>query len=152
MSEWSSRAVFVDQCRSVVQGYPRFNATIYDGDTAVLDLILTAKKDLIGSIAVTVFCMGIVCVFFIYSRTGVLIVTFTISSICFTLVGSLSWWGADMDPVTIVDVLIATGFSVDYTAHIAYKYYKLNGDPAERIKQSLREMCSPMLQHFLEQA
>lgn len=51
-----------------------------------------------------------------------------------------------MDPVTMVDVLIATGFSVDYTAHIAYKFYKLTGCREERIKQSFREMCGPMFQ------
>lgn len=51
-----------------------------------------------------------------------------------------------MDPVTMVDVLIATGFSVDYTAHIAYKFYRLTGDREERIKQSFREMFGPMLQ------
>lgn len=51
-----------------------------------------------------------------------------------------------MDPVTMVDVLIATGFSVDYTAHIAYKFYKLHGCRQERIRQSLHEMCGPMLQ------
>uniref|UniRef100_A0A1I7V933 SSD domain-containing protein n=1 Tax=Loa loa TaxID=7209 RepID=A0A1I7V933_LOALO len=146
MSEWSNRAEYVDACRTVFRNYPRFNATVYDGDSAVLDLILTAKKDLIGSITVTVICMAIVCLFFIGSKIGVLIIASTISSICFTLVGSLSWWGADMDPVTMVDVLIATGFSVDYTAHIAYKFYKLTGDREERIKQSFREMFSPMLQ------
>lgn len=31
------------------------------------------------------------------------------------LVGLISWWGADMDPVTLVDCLMAAGFSVDYT-------------------------------------
>uniref|UniRef100_A0A915PIF6 SSD domain-containing protein n=1 Tax=Setaria digitata TaxID=48799 RepID=A0A915PIF6_9BILA len=118
MSEWSKRAVYVDACRSLFRNYPRFNATVYDGDSAILDLILTAKTDLIGSITVTVL----------------------------SLVGSLSWWGADMDPVTMVDVLIATGFSVDYTAHIAYKFYKLVGEREERIKQSFREMSGPMLQ------
>ncbi|OZC09552.1 hypothetical protein X798_03510, partial [Onchocerca flexuosa] len=146
MAEWSNRAMYVDACRTVFRNYPRFNATVYNGDSAVLDLIMTVKKDLVGSITVTVLCMAIVCIFFIDNKIGVLIITFTISSICFTLVGSLSWWGADMDPVTMVDVLIATGFSVDYTAHIAYKFYKLTGDREERIKRSLSEMCGPMLQ------
>uniref|UniRef100_A0A5S6PMJ0 SSD domain-containing protein n=3 Tax=Brugia TaxID=6278 RepID=A0A5S6PMJ0_BRUMA len=146
MSEWSNRAEYVDACRTTLRNYPHFNATVYDGDSAVLDLILTAKKDLIGSITVTVICMAIVCLFFIGSKIGVLIIASTILSICFTLVGSLSWWGADMDPVTMVDVLIATGFSVDYTAHIAYKFYKLTGCREERIKQSFREMCGPMFQ------
>ncbi|KHN83637.1 Patched-related protein 9 [Toxocara canis] len=146
MSEWSSRAIYLDECRSVLLRYPQFNATIFDWDSAVLDLILTVKTDLIGSIAVTVLCMAIVCLFFVSSRTGVLVVTFTISSTCFTLVGALSWWGADMDPVTMVDVLIATGFSVDFTAHIAYKFYKGQGTSAQRIEQSFNEMCEPMMQ------
>ncbi|VDM21295.1 unnamed protein product [Wuchereria bancrofti] len=146
MSEWSNRAEYVDACRTTLRNYPRFNATVYDGDSAVLDLILTAKKDLIGSITVTVICMATVCLFFIGSKIGVLVIASTILSICFTLVGSLSWWGADMDPVTMVDVLIATGFSVDYTAHIAYKFYKVTGCREERIKQSFREMCGPMFQ------
>lgn len=84
MSEWSNRAEYVDACRTVFRNYPRFNATVYDGDSAVLDLILTAKKDLIGSITVTVICMAIVCLFFIGSKSGVLIISFTISSICFS--------------------------------------------------------------------
>lgn len=62
--------------------------------------------------------------------------------------GFLSWWGADLDPVTIVDVLLATGFSVDYTAHIAHQFYIIspNVSAEERIAKSLNEMCSPMLQ------
>lgn len=62
--------------------------------------------------------------------------------------GFLSWWGADLDPVTIVDVLLATGFSVDYTAHIAHQFY-INSQIAsaeERLAKSLNEMCSPMVQ------
>lgn len=43
----------------------------------------------------------------------------------------------------MVDVLIATGFTVDHTAHIAYKVYKCNRE--ERTKQTLREMSGPMV-------
>uniref|UniRef100_A0A1I8AQY2 SSD domain-containing protein n=1 Tax=Steinernema glaseri TaxID=37863 RepID=A0A1I8AQY2_9BILA len=146
MSEWANRAEYVEKCRRVLERFPEYNATIFDGDSAILDLILTVRKDLLGSIAVTVACMATVCLFFISNKIGVLIITYIISSICFTLVGVLSWWGADMDPVTMVDVLIATGFSVDYTAHIAYHFYSETGPAAERLARSLREMSGPMLQ------
>uniref|UniRef100_A0A0K0DM51 SSD domain-containing protein n=1 Tax=Angiostrongylus cantonensis TaxID=6313 RepID=A0A0K0DM51_ANGCA len=62
------------------------------------------------------------------------------------LVGLLSWWGADLDPVTQVDVLLATGFSVDYTAHVAYQFYRNYGSAQERVKSSLSEMAAPMIQ------
>ncbi|KAI1725332.1 patched family domain-containing protein [Ditylenchus destructor] len=161
MSEWSTRAMVEQQVRDILSGFPEFNATIYDGDSAVLNLLLTVKIDLIGSITVTVVCMVIICSFFIPDQIGVGIIGLTISSICFTLVGLISWWGADLDPVTIVDVLLATGFSVDYTAHVAHQFYTKSGKTEERIGMqlllmknlfnlnisaiSLHEMMSPML-------
>lgn len=64
------------------------------------------------------------------------------------LLGLLSWAGADMDPVTMVDMLMAVGFSVDYTAHIVYHYYK-GGEllsPAERMISTFQAVGWPMLQ------
>lgn len=84
LTEWANRAIYVDQCRSIVNNYPQFNSSIRDGDAAILDLILTVKMDLVGSIAVTVFCMAIVCIFFIVDKIGVFVVTLIISSICFS--------------------------------------------------------------------
>ncbi|MCP9258123.1 Patched family protein [Dirofilaria immitis] len=132
MAEWSNRAVYVDACRAVFRNYSRFNATVYDGDSAVLDLIMTAKRILLDQSLLQSFAWQLYAYFYWQQN--------------WPLVGLLSWWGADMDPITMIDVLIATGFSVDYTAHIAYKFYKLTGDREERIKQSLHEMCGPMLQ------
>lgn len=90
--------------------------------------------------------MIVICSFFICNQVGVVVIAFIITSICFTLVGFISWWGADLDPVTMVDVLLATGFSVDYTAHIAHQYYVKTGTPQERIARSLHDMFTPMMQ------
>uniref|UniRef100_A0A7E4W4C6 SSD domain-containing protein n=1 Tax=Panagrellus redivivus TaxID=6233 RepID=A0A7E4W4C6_PANRE len=146
MAEWSNRAVTEERCRMILLKYPTFNATIYDGDSAVLDLLLTVKSDLIGSIVVTIICMTVICSFFINNQVGVVIIAFIISSICYVLVGMISWWGADLDPVTIVDVLLATGFSVDYTAHVAHQFYVKHGSKHDRIAESLAEMSAPMIQ------
>ncbi|VDO85546.1 unnamed protein product [Heligmosomoides polygyrus] len=146
MAEWANRAHFVQSLRQVLAEHPRWNATLFDGDSAVLSLILTVGHDLIGSIAATVACMAGICLLFVNNRVGVLVITYTIASICFCLVGLLSWWGADLDPVTQVDVLLATGFSVDYTAHVAYQFYRSKGLAQERVASSLAEMAAPMIQ------
>ncbi|VDM95083.1 unnamed protein product [Thelazia callipaeda] len=62
------------------------------------------------------------------------------------LVGLLSWWGADMDPVTMIGVLIGMGLSVDYTAHTAHKFYISVGTPRERIEQTFQEISAAMIQ------
>lgn len=59
----------------------------------------------------------------------------------------MCWWGADLDPVMIVDVLLATGFSVDYTAHIAHQFYApINAPPNIRIALSLQSMLIPTIE------
>uniref|UniRef100_A0A914MG56 SSD domain-containing protein n=1 Tax=Meloidogyne incognita TaxID=6306 RepID=A0A914MG56_MELIC len=147
MTEWWNRAVMEEKVRIILEKYEKnFNASMYDADSPVLNMLLTVKIDLIGSIAVTVVCMVLICSLFIAHPAGVCVIGICISSICFTLVGTLSWCGADLDPITMVDVLLATGFSVDYTAHIAHQYYTKQGSSIERIAQSLDEMCPPMLQ------
>uniref|UniRef100_A0A183BIQ4 SSD domain-containing protein n=1 Tax=Globodera pallida TaxID=36090 RepID=A0A183BIQ4_GLOPA len=146
MTEWWNRAVVEEKVRAILERFPQFNATLHDGDAAILNMLLTVKSDLIGSIAVTIVSMAVICSLFIYSRLGVCAIALCISSICFTLVGVLSWCGADLDPVTMVDVLLATGFSVDYTAHVAHQYHTKKGTSIDRIAHSLHEMCPPMLQ------
>jgi hypothetical protein len=71
MSEWSTRAVVEERCREIMLHYPQFNASIYDGDSAILDLLLTVKMDLIGSMAVTVVCMTIICSVFIHNQVRI---------------------------------------------------------------------------------
>ncbi|CAD6199147.1 unnamed protein product [Caenorhabditis auriculariae] len=147
MSEWAERAQAMQDVRGILRkNADKFNVTLFDGDSAILLMILSVGTDLIGSIAVTVACMAVICLVFITNRTAVLVITSMIVSICFTLVGCLSWWGADLDPVTQVDVLLATGFSVDYTAHVAYQYFRAKGSPLDRVHISLAEMAEPMLE------
>lgn len=82
-AEWAIRAVTEQQTRDILRKFPEFNATIYDGDSAILDLLLTVKLDLIGSMAVTVLCMTLICSVFIHNTVGVLLSALTISSVCF---------------------------------------------------------------------
>uniref|UniRef100_A0A1I7SVM0 SSD domain-containing protein n=1 Tax=Bursaphelenchus xylophilus TaxID=6326 RepID=A0A1I7SVM0_BURXY len=82
---WHTRAFFVDEMRSLIDSYPQFQASVFDYDATIFDLIITAKV---------------------------------------TLIGALGWWGQDMDPVTMTNVLMAIGFSVDFSAHICYHYFK----------------------------
>uniref|UniRef100_A0A914XEB2 Patched family protein n=1 Tax=Plectus sambesii TaxID=2011161 RepID=A0A914XEB2_9BILA len=154
LSEWCERAVFLRNVRGVLARYSDFQALPYDLDASLLDLMLTVKGSLITSSIVTLFCMAAVCVLFIQNKIGVAIVTSAIASICFTLLGLQSWAGADLDPVTMVNMLMAVGFSVDYTAHTVYHYYKGEEQlsPIDRLASTLKAVAWPMIQAGLSTA
>ncbi|CEF67843.1 Sterol-sensing domain and Patched family-containing protein [Strongyloides ratti] len=145
MSEWSKRAKYYEKIRNILEEYSEFNGTIFDADSGVLDMILNVKNDLIGSITVSIISMGIICLLFIPNFMGVVLIVITLTSICYNLVGFLAWWGSDLDIITIVDVLIASGLSVDYTAHFAHIYFASKGSYKERLTNTLSEISLPMI-------
>uniref|UniRef100_A0A0N4ZI90 SSD domain-containing protein n=1 Tax=Parastrongyloides trichosuri TaxID=131310 RepID=A0A0N4ZI90_PARTI len=145
MSEWSKRAKYYDKIRNILLKYPQFNGTIFDADSSILDMILNVASDLIGSITVSIVSMAIICLFFIPNIIGVIMIIIALTSICYNLVGFLAMWGSDLDLITIVDVLIASGLSVDYTAHIAHYFYASRGNYEERMVKALSEISVPMI-------
>jgi predicted RND superfamily exporter protein len=40
------------------------------------------------------------------------------------LLGTMRIWDIELDPLVMINILMAVGFSVDYTAHVTYHYYK----------------------------
>ncbi|PIC54926.1 hypothetical protein B9Z55_000413 [Caenorhabditis nigoni] len=126
MSEWAERARAMQHIRTVLREEQQFNATLFDCDSAILSIILTVGTDLIGSIAVTVVCMAIVCFVFIANFNAVAVITSIIASICYDhnsdppntmnaiytaiLVAStlaysaVAWIGLSMDPTASEDL------------------------------------------------
>ncbi|VDK29200.1 unnamed protein product [Anisakis simplex] len=68
--------------------------------------------------------MSVVCFIFVPSIINTFLATLSILSISCSLLGMLSWWNLDMDPITMVNVLMGIGFSVDFSAHICYHFHK----------------------------
>lgn len=93
---------------------------------------------MIKAVIVTLVCMVIVCFVIIPSPKHTGIATLSVLSISYSLIGALGWWGQDMDPVTMTNVLMAIGFSVDFSAHICYHYFK-----QERSEQRLGLKTEP---------
>lgn len=66
--------------------------------------------------------MAIISIFFISHAFLIWLAVMSISSIALEVIGFLSWWGLDLDPVTLCAFLMSVGMSVDFTAHIAYHF------------------------------
>ncbi|CAK5075894.1 unnamed protein product [Meloidogyne enterolobii] len=119
---WLERAFFVDKIRNIVDQFPKFNVTVFDYDSTIYDLILGVKTEMLKAVFVTLTCMALICFFVIPTLRCTGIATFSVLSISYTLLGTLGWCGQDIDPVTMINLLMAIGLSVDFSAHICYHF------------------------------
>lgn len=68
--------------------------------------------------------MAIVLMIFTPCVTTIISSTLSILSINLGVLGSLTYWDIDLDPISMATILMAIGFSVDFIAHITFHYYK----------------------------
>ncbi len=78
------------------------------------------------AIGIALLCMGIVSLlFFLPSLLSAFWVFSSLLSISVGVVGLLVVWGAELDPMTMIFIIMSIGFSIDFSAHFCIHYYHL---------------------------
>ncbi|VDL74669.1 unnamed protein product [Nippostrongylus brasiliensis] len=132
-----------------------FKPTVFHEDGVYLDLIDNMTTDTWQSVLGTLVCMAFVCFIFLNNVFTVAIASLSVLSICAGILGILSWWGVDLDPITMAATIISIGFSVDIPAHVSYHYYQASiqegptSRPADRLANCLSSVAFPAVQAAL---
>ncbi|KAL1462487.1 hypothetical protein WDU94_014318 [Cyamophila willieti] len=74
-------------------------------------------------------------------------VAFSIVSIGTGVLGYMAMWSVNLDSISMINLIMCTGFSVDFTAHICYAYMSSDSnDPKERVREALYALGLPIFQ------
>lgn len=74
-------------------------------------------------------------------------VAFCIVSIEVGVAGYMALWGVNLDSISMINLIMCIGFSVDFTAHICYAYMSSKQTrPEDRMKDSLYSLGLPIVQ------
>lgn len=74
-------------------------------------------------------------------------VAFCIVSIELGVAGYMALWGVNLDSISMINLIMCIGFSVDFTAHICYAYMSSKRPrPEDRMKDSLYSLGLPIVQ------
>lgn len=74
-------------------------------------------------------------------------VAFSIISIEIGVVGYMALWDINLDSISMINLIMCIGFSVDFTAHICYAYMASKAKyPKERVSECLYSLGLPIVQ------
>ncbi|CAJ0604307.1 unnamed protein product [Cylicocyclus nassatus] len=145
------RKGILEKWRRTADSYPALNVSVFDDYAPFLDQLDSMLPATISTSICTLLCMMLVCFIFMYNLFTVIVATISITSICIGVFGMLSFWGVDLDPISMATTIMSIGFSVDFPAHITFHYFREgledpDSTPARRIAKSLAAIGFPLLQ------
>ncbi|KAI8093242.1 patched family-domain-containing protein [Halteromyces radiatus] len=109
--------------------------------------IFFEQYEQITSMAVELLGLAMVAIFVITSallgslRSGTIVMA-VVSMILFNVVGTMSIWGISLNAVSLVNLVICVGISVEFCCHIARAFMVSSGTKEERAAKSLVDVGS----------
>ncbi|XP_044150626.1 patched domain-containing protein 3-like isoform X2 [Bufo gargarizans] len=104
-------------------------------------------ENTIQNVAVAAGAMLVISLLLIPNPLCSLWVTFTIASIIVGVTGFMAYWDVNLDSISMINLVICIGFSVDFSAHITYAYVSnLKTKVNERVIDALHSLGYPIVQ------
>ncbi|KHN78440.1 Patched domain-containing protein 3 [Toxocara canis] len=141
---WRERALMLRDLRYRLPN----GLTAYTFDSTVFDLILSSREAVIKSILVTMLCMVFLCALFIPTFRATSAAIISVVSITTGVIGCLHLWGADLDTVVMVNIVMVIGLTVDFSAHISYRCFmnRSNIRESNKVAEAIQAVAFPTAQ------
>ncbi|XP_067124906.1 patched domain-containing protein 3-like isoform X2 [Centruroides vittatus] len=108
------------------------------------------KQTALQTLCIAVATITIVFFLFIPKFKCAVCVALTIASIETGVIGSMFAWGVNLDTISMVCLIMASGLSVDYAAHISYAYITCKKEnPDDKLREALYATGHPIFQGCL---
>ncbi|KAI6074486.1 Patched domain-containing protein 3 [Aix galericulata] len=111
------------------------------------DQYLVIVQNTIQNVLIAAGAMLVVSLFLIPNLLCSLWVTFAIASVIVGVTGFMTFWDVNLDSISMINLVICIGFSVDFSAHISYAFVTSKESSAnKKAIGALYQLGYPVLQ------
>ncbi|XP_051872132.1 patched domain-containing protein 3-like [Pristis pectinata] len=128
----------------------RIPLLVYHSAFIYFDQYLVIISNTIQNVVVAALAMLFVALLLIPNPVCSLWVTLATASVLVGVAGFMAFWGVNLDSISMINLVICIGFSVDFSAHISYAYVSNDkGSCNERAIYALYALGYPIIQGAL---
>ncbi|XP_072432116.1 patched domain-containing protein 3-like [Chiloscyllium punctatum] len=123
---------------------------VYHPAFIYFDQYLVIVSNTIQNVVVAAAAMLIIALLLIPNPICSIWVTFSTASVLVAVAGFMTFWGVNLDSISMINLVICIGFSVDFSAHISYAFVSSDKETAnERSIDALYSLGYPIIQGAL---
>ncbi|XP_033644620.1 patched domain-containing protein 3-like isoform X1 [Asterias rubens] len=127
-----------------------FDVIVYHPAFVLYESYVGIIPNLLQTLGIALACMFLVAVIMIPHPVCAVWVSLCVISIDVAVLGYMSLWGVNIDPISMVNIILCIGFSVDFSAHITYAFVVApKENPDDRAKYALHALGMAILQGAL---
>ena len=120
--------------------------TVYTPPFVFFEQYATMIQSTLQTVGAAILAMFLVTCLFMPHPMIILLVTLSMVSILLGVFGFLKFWELDISVVTMIELVISVGFSVDFSAHICHAYLSSSlRDKGSRVKEALELAGGPVI-------
>ncbi|XP_077302916.1 patched domain-containing protein [Arctopsyche grandis] len=146
VSDTNSEKDMVKLLRKICNESP-LNASVFHPYFVFFDQFELVRPVSLQNMIVGAIIMMIISFIFIPNFLCSLWVAFSIISIEAGVVGYMALWDVNLDSISMINLIMCIGFSVDFTAHICYAYMASKAKhPDGKVRECLYSLGLPIIQ------
>uniref|UniRef100_A0A183BLW0 SSD domain-containing protein n=1 Tax=Globodera pallida TaxID=36090 RepID=A0A183BLW0_GLOPA len=124
-----------------------FHLEIYHEAFPFADQYLIILPSTYRNVLISLLCMTVIALLLIPSVPSAMLIILSIVSISTGVFGYMTFWGVNLDAVSMISIIMSIGFAVDLSAHIVYAFVTARGDKTrERVINALEHIGWPIFQ------
>lgn len=136
----------VKDLRKLVHDSP-LNASIFHPYFVFFDQFELVRPTSVQSMMIGAAIMMLISFIFIPNILCSLWVAFSIVSIEMGVAGYMALWDVNLDSISMINLIMCIGFSIDFTAHICYTFMTSKSNSSEeRVREALYSLGMPIFQ------
>ena len=121
--------------------------TAYHPAFVFFDQYIAILPNTLQNVGIALAAMFVVSIFIIPHPWAAFLITASIVTICVGVAGLMAFWSVNLDSISMINIILCIGFSVDFSAHICYAFMaSKKATRNEKTVDALYQLGYPIIQ------